>query len=192
MTKTNGAQRFESLPVGLTPAEVAVKADEHARKRKDFERLTEEKKDAVRRFGEQLKTLDAEITQLATEVKDRSERREVPVRDSHDYASGTVRTIRMDTGEVVRARAMTAAERQRDMFTTQDEAPAPKAAKSDKPTEKPKPTRKRKTGSKPTAKGKPARKKAAPKSKREGGGSTAAQASKQKESDAKPNLRAVT
>lgn len=103
---------FEKLPVQLSDEEVRLRGEELAAKRKEWEAVKAEAKAAAQAAKSQLDELDTDISELARVVRARTEWRDVEVIEQRDFDRGLVETIRTDTGEVVRSRAMTGGERQ--------------------------------------------------------------------------------
>ena len=63
----------------------------------------------------QIAQLDAEISEKALQINNGYEYRNVECRMDKDYRLGTVTITRLDTGEVIRERPMTAEERQMEL-----------------------------------------------------------------------------
>lgn len=116
----------EKLPVKLSPDELATKSQELASAVVERETYDETRKDAVARFREELKTMDAGISDLAACVRTGEERREVEVHWVPIPERGVMVLERLDTYEVVRTRPMSAAEledaRQGKLFSERLEA----------------------------------------------------------------------
>ena len=115
--------RTMELPVKLTDEEVRLKGEKIARRLKDRENLEEERKAAAKAAKEEIGELDAEIIELRDEVRERREMRDVQVSDEKDWGRKIVRTLRLDTGEVVASRPMTPAELQQHLKLVEDEQP---------------------------------------------------------------------
>ena len=64
----------------------------------------------------QIAQLDAEISEKALQINNGYEYRNVECRMDKDYRLGTVTITRLDTGEVIRERPMTAEERQMELL----------------------------------------------------------------------------
>lgn len=111
-------KRFEKLPVQLSNDEVRLKGEELAQQRKAWEAKKAERKAVAARLKEELDELDDKICTLADQVKNRREHRDVEVAELKDFEQGKVDTVRSDTGEVVRSRAMTGGERQVSLLST--------------------------------------------------------------------------
>lgn len=106
----------ERLPCELMPSEVESKSAELAREVKRHGELELEKKTAVAEFSAQLKESDRRIGELAEEVRERREYREVMCAERVGFPANVVEIYRLDTGEVVRKRPLTEDERQTEMF----------------------------------------------------------------------------
>lgn len=102
----------EKVRVELTEEELRAKAQEHARLHFAMDELDECKRSHMQQFGAQMKKLKVEAGKLAYDVSMGTEEREVECVERPDYNAFLVRLVRKDTGEVVRTRPMTAAERQ--------------------------------------------------------------------------------
>jgi len=108
--------KYEQLPVELTHEELEAKRKELAslfRRDRDAE---QEKKDATKRLGEELKSIRQDLDNLEEQCTSGRELREVEVVEQADPNQGIMRVIRIDTGEVVSTRPLTADERQVAMF----------------------------------------------------------------------------
>lgn len=104
------------LPVRLTAEEQRLKGEQLAKLYDDRQKVEAEKTRVAQELGAKLKNLDKDIRDLADQVKECREMREVQCREEKDHGSGTVLTVRMDTGEVVSSRAMKLGERQVEML----------------------------------------------------------------------------
>jgi len=71
----------------------------------------------------QIAQLDAEISEKALQINNGYEYRNVECRMDKDYRLGTVTITRLDTGEVIRERPMTAEERQMELPGEKKEKP---------------------------------------------------------------------
>ena len=102
----------EMLRCALTDEEVATRADRCARVVKERDEAETTRKNVNKAMKKAIDDLDLEIRALAYEVRDRAAYREVNCLDRENHEAGTMETVRLDTGEVVRDRPLTAAERQ--------------------------------------------------------------------------------
>lgn len=96
--------------------EVAAKSAELAREVANRAKVEADKKAAMSRFADAIKTSDRLIDQLAEEVRERREMREVAVFERQDLREGRIEVYRGDTGEVIRFRPMEPTDRQAEMF----------------------------------------------------------------------------
>ena len=71
----------------------------------------------------QIAQLDAEISEKALQINNGYEYRNVECRMDKDYRLGSVTITRLDTGEVIRERPMTAEERQLELPSQKKEKP---------------------------------------------------------------------
>jgi len=76
-------------------------------------------------YGGKLKQFDAEIKNIMEKVNTRWEMRSVECEEVKDFRTGNVFSYRIDTGERIEERAMTAAERQGDLPLKEKEPEAP-------------------------------------------------------------------
>jgi hypothetical protein len=98
---------FEKIKIHLTDAQAIELGDELAEKEVARTALEEEKSAALGSFNAKLKTADAEIVDLATQLNERVREQEVEVREEHDDGRNVVVIIRQDNGQVLRTRNMT-------------------------------------------------------------------------------------
>jgi len=115
--------RTMPLPVKLTPAEVALRAQEMASAESKLgecetrlEQFVEASKGTKKQIETEIDDARGEVRRLARVVRDRAEIRAVPVMEDPDYEGGAVNTYRTDTNEVVATRGMTHEERQQSLF----------------------------------------------------------------------------
>lgn len=105
----------QSLRVQLTPDEVADRADRAACKIAERDDHEAQAKAAQKHAKSTIEQYDAEIRNLSNEVRNRSTYRTVECERQYDYRAGMYREIRLDTGEVVLERRLTAAESQPEL-----------------------------------------------------------------------------
>ena len=105
-------QEQERLKVVLTEDEIRITADMLAERIKRKEAKEDEKKDVIARYKNELDILESEIHLLASTVREKAEYRMVDIQTNCDYQRGTITVMRLDTGEIIRTRVMTAVERQ--------------------------------------------------------------------------------
>lgn len=102
----------ELLPVELLEHEVREKGEELARLIARHDAIKDAHKQAAKQQKEELEGVNLEIREIGEEVRTRKERRRVEVQERFYPEKGNVATVRMDTGEVVRTRAMSPAEKE--------------------------------------------------------------------------------
>lgn len=117
--------RRELLPVQLTDDEVRERGRELAQRIQARAAEAAEQKRLKEAMKEALMRLDEQIADLSHRVKSGIEERFVDVQDR--LVDGRVETIRMDTGEVLRTRTATDAERQIGLFESGELTPASEA-----------------------------------------------------------------
>ena len=104
------------LPVQLNEDELRERGDALAGSVQQTAALVEEKKAQDAEINGKIK-LSKEITRkLSGNIATKTEDREVECDQTKDFERGIVTTFRSDTGEQVDQRAMTAEERQEEMF----------------------------------------------------------------------------
>ncbi len=114
---------YRTLPVKLSEAEVAKRADELAAKELQEEQVKAEKKNAVASFTGRLSLLRESIGKLSRAVDTRTEGQEVVCEEVWDDERFEVRTIRTDTEEVLHERPFTPSERQEAIDRKQETLP---------------------------------------------------------------------
>lgn len=123
----------ELLPVELNAEEIEINAralGEAVQKKKEVEAVLSSQKTAAK---QQIEALDTEIGSRSRVAVTGKEERPVPVQYRKDFERGLVKTIRMDSFDVVATRPMTESERQQGLFERlEDEKPAPSRGKSSK------------------------------------------------------------
>jgi hypothetical protein len=116
----------EYLPVQLTQKEIDDKAKKVVALLGEADEIEEKMKGEAAVHKEALKEIKATATDLRKQVLSGTERRLVEVSEERDLSLGEARTVRLDTGEVVRTRKMSAAEleraRQPELFLEEAEA----------------------------------------------------------------------
>lgn len=114
-------KRFsESLICQLTADEVAERADRAARLQHDHDELAAEMASAAKGYKAKLVRIEDEQRRLLDEVRTRQGYRPVECERQPDYEAGLLRTVRLDTGEIVRQRQLTPEERQTLLFIDGD------------------------------------------------------------------------
>jgi hypothetical protein len=104
-----------SLKVQLTPLEIADRADRAASILAERDAKEEEHKAAAKHNKAVIEALEAELRRLSNEVRTKSTYQPVPCERRYVYSTNTLLEVRMDTDEVILDRALTEAERQREL-----------------------------------------------------------------------------
>ena len=102
----------ESLPCLLTSQEKLVKGEELVKRLEEKEDLEDKKKKSADDFKGAISIKEFDVKRLARQIGTGIEHREIECRELFHFARNLVETIRMDTGEVIRSRAMRVEERQ--------------------------------------------------------------------------------
>lgn len=92
------------LPVRLTQDEIRARGERLAAVHGALDQIAIEEDDAKKKFKDRRNPLEGEIGLLAHIIRKKEEKREVAVDLVADFATGKVREVRSDTGEVVRER----------------------------------------------------------------------------------------
>lgn len=103
---------IEQVQCVMTDAERIAKGELLARMAFELGDLEEAKAAATRDFGNRIKNLKTEQGKVADDVRSGTEMRDVECVEKPDWKEYLVTIVRCDTGEVVRRRPMTPAERQ--------------------------------------------------------------------------------
>lgn len=106
---------YEEVRVDLTPAEQILKGRELSRINFAIGELEAQKSAATRSFGNQIKTLKTEGGAIAEDVRSGQESRQVRCYQNKRHGEMVIETIRSDTGQIVRTRAMLEHERQESL-----------------------------------------------------------------------------
>lgn len=104
-----------NLPCALTPTEMDQRRDRLAMLHQEKDQLEQEKSDAAKAFNDKLKTMETEMSQLAREIREKAEYRDIEVKWVRDFNQKTKDLIRADTGEVVDSEALGPDEMQVEM-----------------------------------------------------------------------------
>lgn len=110
------AAEHELLAVKLRPDEVLQRGEVLATLLGRLEELSLEEKALKDTFKRRRETLETEVSDLSRVVRSKAEERAVLVETVGDFERGVAVSIRTDTGEVIRERDLTAAERQPALF----------------------------------------------------------------------------
>jgi hypothetical protein len=102
----------EMLEVKLNPAEVLQRGEMLAATLGELEALDAEEREFKERLKKARAPLQSDVTQLSKVVRRKAELRPVLVETTADFERGLAVSFRVDTGEVIRERDLTAEERQ--------------------------------------------------------------------------------
>ena len=101
----------------LTEEEVQYRAQQLGAAVVDRDAVQSDKADAMRSYGDQLKEIDQRMRVLSRAIRGRSERRLVRGAVTfHTPAQAIKRTVRLDTGELIREEPMSSDECQQHLF----------------------------------------------------------------------------
>jgi hypothetical protein len=113
---------MRELPVRLTDFELKEKSDQLVTTIQVLDGVRGERddylaavKEAKATFNEREKELEKQMRELGREIANRSEHRQVECRLVFYWELGRVESVRLDTGETVHSRPITAEERQQKM-----------------------------------------------------------------------------
>lgn len=115
--------------MALEPEHMA-KLDEMDEKKEEIAAAKEEHRQAMSGHKKELRELEAEELRLRNARKTKQRRIKVQVREHMNLRTGNVEIKRVDTGEVVDERPMTAEERQTEMFALEGGKADPEASKA--------------------------------------------------------------
>lgn len=118
------AARIEILPCPLNDDELRERADRAARKQAELESEEEQIALLKKASKERTERLGSEVRSLLREVRTRSEDRDVQVVDRVSDEGDLMETVRTDSGEIVRSRPLTPAEKQVVLFPGREHAGA--------------------------------------------------------------------
>lgn len=106
-------ERFTKLlPVTLTPEEIQAAGRELGRTVLDMADEEAQQDSMKKEMKARLGVLEAKRSELATKITRGTELREVEVEPQRDYGEAKYFEIRLDTGEVIKERPLSAEERQ--------------------------------------------------------------------------------
>lgn len=94
------------LPVALTQAEMAARGESVGHMRAELNKLTAKAATVAKEFKLEISRIDNEIERLASILRNRAEPRPVACVLNKNLSARKMETIRTDTGEVVRTRAL--------------------------------------------------------------------------------------
>jgi len=112
----NENKTTEYLKCVLTEEEIKEVGGNLARKYSQIQDLEAQKKSVVSDFKARIDGLTAEASRCANIIQNGYEFRTIDCEIVKDFAEGKIRTVRTDTGEVIKERDMTSKERQEKMF----------------------------------------------------------------------------
>lgn len=108
--------KTERLRCKLTDTEIRERGEQLAKQRKEIAEVEAAKKSAAENFKSQLIALIMAADDVTEEINTKSEVRDVEVTEEKNFTTKQAYTIRLDTGETVRTRPLTAQEMQRPFF----------------------------------------------------------------------------
>lgn len=126
------ARSVETLPCKLLPEEIQAKAQIAARRMAERDELEDQLTTVKSEFKSKIEAIDADVRETMRHVREGAVDRSVQVEQVMDWKASNVTTVRLDTGEIVRQRAMTPEERQTRLFDVDDDKDA--AAGGEQPT----------------------------------------------------------
>lgn len=101
------------LPCDLTEQELLERGRTLSEQLAERARVSFEKATQMRRFTDQLRELDGDISTLTKTIQTQQENRNVMVESRFDPDKRTIDTIRRDTGETVSSRSATDVEKEK-------------------------------------------------------------------------------
>lgn len=111
-TKKIEPKQYRRLPVKLDVSSISKRAEKIAAVLQERAHVDQEKRDVAARYSTRIKTLDAEINDLAKAIATGSEEQDVEVIEKPNFAENTMETIRVDLTEVVFSRQLRDDEKQ--------------------------------------------------------------------------------
>jgi len=114
-------RRTEVLSCVLTDEEIRERGEEAARNQAERDRVEALRQSTQKEAKGAVEALEGEIRRLLGEVRAKSTSREVEVVDQRNEFEHMIETVRTDTGETVRRRAMTPDEMQTVLFPAAEE-----------------------------------------------------------------------
>ncbi len=130
--------KYRQLPVKLTDAERMARALRAAELQAEYNLVELRKKETARELGLELKRLRERIEEAQQAVRTGEEPQSVQIEHRRNEERRTIETVRLDTGEIIDTRPMTAEERQGKLFAisggkTKDERATASSVSSGKP-----------------------------------------------------------
>jgi hypothetical protein len=107
---------YRDLPCQLVRSELIERGEQLALLQGEIESVEAAKKEDNAMWNAKTKAARARMEKLGKEIREKQEIREVEVRETLHADIGKALTIRVDTGENIRERAMTEDEKQRSLF----------------------------------------------------------------------------
>lgn len=118
-TNAHKPRRFQEwLWVDLTEQELAETARAIGDATKQVRDAEAKKAEVVDHWKGKIAGLESKKDELCTKAETGKEERETWCVETWDYRTGVITAVREDTGEIIRQRAMTSAERQGDLFAS--------------------------------------------------------------------------
>lgn len=99
------------LPVTLTDEEMAERGHQLGKLEREIREREEHRRSVMKDLKAQIDADRGRAVELSETLESRTEDRAVPVRIEGSFAGNVVRVIRIDTGEMIEERAMSADER---------------------------------------------------------------------------------
>jgi hypothetical protein len=115
MSTKKEVKQYRRLPVKLDPAKIVKRADKLAAVLQERGHVVDQKREEMSRYSTRIKTLDAEIDDLAKAITTGSEEQDVEVIEKPNFNENAMETIRVDLNEVVFSRQLRDDERQTDI-----------------------------------------------------------------------------
>lgn len=106
----------QTLKVRLTDVEILEYADQMARAIDNLTQLEEEKKAVADSYKAKVTEAEATVQRITNLVRNKYDYRPVDCEQTMDNNTGTAKTIRLDTGELIEDRMLTYNERQGSLF----------------------------------------------------------------------------
>ncbi len=105
----------QKLQANLKPSEVTDRAQRAAHLVQDHDAKVETFKEQAAENKHALKRIGAELREVSEEVRSGKTWRDVACERIYNWTDGSVKDVRMDTGEAIAERAMSEAERQKSL-----------------------------------------------------------------------------
>lgn len=105
-------QRIETVEIELSAKERQAAGENLARVLAEIQRLDDRRAAVVASLKEQRAELEADVAVYRDQVNHRRKVVDIDVQDQRNDSTGTIDTVRLDTGEVLRSRPYTPEERQ--------------------------------------------------------------------------------